>query len=56
MISLPVIGEIKAAGQTPNDLSKKIIQQMSIYNTPVSQATVYVVEFNSRSVVVSGMC
>jgi len=54
MISLPVIGEIKAAGQTPNELSKKIIQQMSIYNTPVSQATVNVVEFNSRSVVVSG--
>ncbi len=54
MISLPVIGEIKAAGLTTAELSKKIIQQMSIYNTPVSQATVTVTEFNSRSVVVSG--
>jgi polysaccharide biosynthesis/export protein len=54
MISLPVIGDIKAAGITPNELSKKIVQQMSIYNTPVSQATVNVTEFNSRSVVVAG--
>ncbi len=54
MISLPVIGDIKAAGLTPNELSKRIIQQMSIYNTPVSQATVTVTEFNSRSVVVAG--
>jgi len=53
-ISLPVIGEVKAAGLTTAELSKKIIQQMSIYNTPVSQATVTVLEFNSRSVVVAG--
>jgi len=54
MISLPVIGEIKAAGMTTTDLSKRIIQQMSIYNTPVSQATVTVIAYNSRSVVVAG--
>jgi len=54
MISLPVIGEMKAAGMTTAELAKKIIQQMSIYNTPVSQATVTVLEFNSRSVVVAG--
>lgn len=53
-ISLPVIGEIQAVGLTTAELSKKIIQQMSIYNTPVSQATVSVLEFNSRSVVVTG--
>jgi polysaccharide export outer membrane protein len=53
-ISLPVIGEIKAAGMTTSELAKKIIQQMSIYNTPVSQATVTVLEFNSRSIVVTG--
>jgi polysaccharide export outer membrane protein len=53
-VSLPVIGEIKAAGLTTSELAKKIIQQMSIYNTPVSQATVTVLEFNSRSIVVSG--
>jgi len=53
-ISLPVIGEIKAAGMITSELAKKIVQQMSIYNTPISQATVTVLEFNSRSVVVSG--
>ena len=54
MISLPVIGEIKAAGLTTSELSKRIIQQMSIYNTPVSQATVTVTAYNSHSVVVAG--
>ena len=54
MINLPVIGEIKAAGLTTSELAKKIVQQMSIYNTPVSQATVTVSEFNSRSIVVAG--
>ncbi|OGC89761.1 MAG: hypothetical protein A2W25_02640 [candidate division Zixibacteria bacterium RBG_16_53_22] len=53
-ISLPVIGEIKAAGLTTSQLAGRIIQQMSIYNTPVSQATVTVLEFNSRSIVVAG--
>jgi polysaccharide export outer membrane protein len=53
-ITLPVVGEIKAAGITTSALSKKIIQQMSFYNASVSQATVTVVEFNSQSVVVGG--
>ena len=54
MISIPVIGEIKAAGLTTAALAKKIVEQMAFYQTPVSQATVVVMEFNSRSVVVSG--
>lgn len=54
MITLPVIGEVKAAGLTTSELARKIVQQMSFYNTPVSQATVIVTEFNSRSVVVAG--
>jgi len=53
-VSLPVIGEIVAAGLTTTELSRRIIQQMSIYNTPVSQATVTVLEFNSQSVVITG--
>lgn len=53
-ITLPVVGEIKAAGITTSALSKKIIQQMSFYNASVSQATVTIDEFNSRSVVVGG--
>ena len=54
MIMIPVIGEIKAGGLTTQALSKSIIQEMTFYNTPVSQATVQVIEFNSLSVVVTG--
>jgi polysaccharide export outer membrane protein len=54
MITLPVIGEIKATGLKPSELSKKIVEQMSFYNTPVSQATVVVTQFSSRTIVVSG--
>lgn len=54
MITLPVVGEIKASGLTTKRLSKDIVDQMAFYQTPVSQATVVVIEFNSRSVVVSG--
>ncbi|MEE9554445.1 MAG: polysaccharide biosynthesis/export family protein [candidate division Zixibacteria bacterium] len=54
MITIPVIGEIKAAGLTTVALAKNIIDQMAFYQTPVSQATVVVSEFNSQSVVVSG--
>jgi polysaccharide export outer membrane protein len=54
MIMIPVIGEIKAAGSTTQELAKAIIQEMTFYNSPVSQATVQVIEFNSLSVVVTG--
>jgi len=54
MITLPVIGEIRAAGLSTSELSKKIVEQMSFYNTPISQSTVVVTEFNSRVIVVSG--
>ncbi len=54
MITLPVVGEIKAAGLTTARLSKDIVDQMAFYQTPVSQATIVVAEYNSRSVVVSG--
>jgi polysaccharide export outer membrane protein len=53
-ITLPVIGEIEAAGLTTSSLAKNIVDQMAFYQTPVSQATVIVTEFNSRTVVVSG--
>lgn len=54
LVTLPVIGEIKAAGLTTAQLAKNIIDQMAFYQTPVSQATVVVREFNSRAVFVSG--
>jgi polysaccharide export outer membrane protein len=54
MITLPVIGEIKAEGFTTRELSESIVEQMSFYHTPISQATVMVTEFHSRDVVVTG--
>jgi polysaccharide export outer membrane protein len=54
MITLPVIGEIKAEGLTTSELSRAIVQQMAFYQTPISQATVVVTEFQSKRVVVTG--
>lgn len=54
MITLPVIGTIRAAGLTSTELAKDIVEQMTFYQSPISQATVVVREFNSRAVLVSG--
>lgn len=54
MITLPVIGEIKAQGLTTAELSEAIVEQMAFYHTPISQATVTVTGFHSRDVVVTG--
>lgn len=53
-ISLPVIGEIIAAGLTSAELSRKIVENISFYNKNISQATVVVLEYNSRKVFVQG--
>jgi polysaccharide export outer membrane protein len=53
-ISLPVIGEIMAAGLTPFELQKKIVEKISFYNKSISQATVVIVEYNSQKVFVQG--
>jgi len=53
-ISLPVIGEIIAAGLTPFELQKKIVEKISFYNKSISQATVVIVEYNSQKVFVQG--
>lgn len=54
MITLPVIGEIRAQGLTTAELSEAIVEQMAFYHTPISQATVTVTGFHSRDVVVTG--
>jgi polysaccharide biosynthesis/export protein len=53
-ITLPVIGDITAAGMTTNELAKEIVRQIAFYNPGISQATVVVLEYNSQSVVVTG--
>ena len=54
MITIPVIGDIKAEGMTTTELADAIVEQMAFFHTPISQATVAILEFNSLSVVVTG--
>ena len=54
MITLPVIGDIKAAGLSTTTLAKNIVIQIAYYNPGISQATVIVSEYNSKVVVLSG--
>ena len=44
MITLPVIGDIQAAGLTARQLSELIVDQMAFYNPGISQSTVIVTE------------
>jgi polysaccharide export outer membrane protein len=53
-ISLPVVGDIQAAGLTIDQLEETIIQKISIFNTEISQAQVEILEFNSQKVFVTG--
>ncbi len=54
MISLDIVGSIKAAGKTPTELQNDIIRQMSRLNTRVSQATVRVVDYQYQYVFLKG--
>jgi polysaccharide biosynthesis/export protein len=53
-ITLPVVGDIQAAGLTASELSKNIVKQMAFYNPGINQATVNVTSYNSKVVVISG--
>lgn len=54
LISLDLIGEIKAGGRTTQELSDDIVYQISRLNNRISQAVVRVVAFNSQYVFVTG--
>ena len=53
-ITLTVIGELTAAGLTPTNLARKIVEQVSRFDRDISQATVTVATFNSQTVFVQG--
>lgn len=53
-ISLPVLGEIEAAGLSLRELEENIVKGISVYNREISQARVEIVEYNSRKVFISG--
>jgi polysaccharide export outer membrane protein len=54
MITLPIIGEVKAEGLSPKKLSQSILEKISLYNANISQATVEVEEYNHRKIYVQG--
>ena len=53
-IVLPVIGSITAAGLTPTELGRKIVEKISIFNRNISQASVVVTQYGSKKVYVTG--
>jgi len=53
-ISLPVIGNVTAAGLTPTELATKIVGRISLFNKNISQASVNVVQYGSKRIYVTG--
>lgn len=53
-IMLPVIGTIPAAGLTPTELATKIVDKISRYNRNISQASVEVTQYGSKTIYVTG--
>lgn len=53
-IIMPVIGSITAAGMTPSSLATKIVKRISVFNKKISQASVVVTRYGSKTVYVTG--
>jgi polysaccharide export outer membrane protein len=53
-ITLPIIGEVKAEGLSPKELSQSVLEKLSLYNANISQATVTVEEYNHRKIYIQG--
>ena len=53
-VTFPPIGDVTAAGITPSDLSREIMQRLRDYTRETTQVTVTVAQFNSRAVFVTG--
>jgi len=54
MISLDIIGQIKAGGKTTTELQNDIVREMSRLNTRISQAVVRVIDYQYQYVFVKG--
>lgn len=53
-VTFPPIGDVNAAGLTPQDLSREIMQRLRDYTRETTQVTVTVAQFNSRAVFLTG--
>jgi len=54
MVVLPMAGEVKAVGLTVPQLEEQIVRRLSDFNRNVTQVSVTVTEFKSRSIYVLG--
>lgn len=54
LVTFPPIGDVNAAGITPSDLSREIMQRLRDYTRETTQVTVTVAQFNSRAVFLTG--
>lgn len=54
MVTFPPVGDITAAGRTPTELSREIMQRLRDYTRETTQVTVSMAAFNSRAVYLTG--
>ncbi len=54
MITLPLVGEIQAAGMTPTALARRLTEAYTVYKRDVARVTVRVETYNSRAIYVIG--
>lgn len=53
-IVIPVVGSMTAAGLKPSQLSRKIVEKISIYNKSITQASVVVTRYGSNKIYITG--
>lgn len=53
-IDLPLIGRVTAAGLTVDQLNRTIVEKVSLYNKSITQASVTVEQYSSRTIFVTG--
>jgi polysaccharide export outer membrane protein len=53
-ITFPPVGELTAAGYTPTELSREVMQRLRDYTRETTQVTVSMAAFNSRAVYLTG--
>ncbi len=53
-IVLPIVGAVKATGLTPQQLSVRISEKMSLYGKVISNVSVEILEYGSKRIYVTG--
>jgi len=53
-VTFPPVGELTAAGLTPTEFSREIMQRLRDYTRETTQVTVSVAQFNSRALFLTG--